>query len=122
MEQHVDPEEDLDGATKTLLQAQQRICISEGDPPMPASIENAICDMLQHLGAPGTLANGMNGCMSNYGTDIVNDNTRPDTFIMIGYFKAWSFKRECLNIDITYFNPSTYSHLHFAFAEIIKDY
>jgi GH18 family chitinase len=164
--------EDLDEFNKNtwgwagcdLLQAQQRICISEGDPPMPASIENAVCgpqvpgtekptngtelaDLnpcplnsccniwgqcgITHefctvtespTGAPGTSANGTTGCVSNCGTDIVNNDTPPDTFITIGYFEAWNFERECLNMDITYFDTSAYSHLHFAFAEITEDY
>ncbi|KAA8646796.1 uncharacterized protein ATNIH1004_005471 [Aspergillus tanneri] len=73
-------------------------------------------------GAPGTAANGTYGCISNCGTDIVNNDTPPDSFITIGYFEAWNFERECLNMDIAYFDTSAYSHLHFAFAEITEDY
>ncbi|KAL4997043.1 hypothetical protein BDV10DRAFT_186556 [Aspergillus recurvatus] len=147
-----------------LLQAQQRICISEGDPPMPASIENAVCGPqvpgterptngteLADLNpcplktccniwgtvryhsrvlhryritqwSPWYFGKWHEWCVSNCGTDIVNNDTPPDIFITIRYFEAWNFERECLNMDITYFDTSAYSHLHFAFAEITEDY
>ncbi|KAL4799251.1 hypothetical protein BDV19DRAFT_385501 [Aspergillus venezuelensis] len=146
------------------LPAQQRICLSKGDPPMPASIDNAVCgpqvpgtnkpgdgESLADLnpcplktccniwgqcgitddfctitesdtGAPGTSANGTNGCIANCGTDIINNDTPPNSFITVGYFEAWNFDRECLNMDITYFDSSGYTHLHFAFAEITENY
>ncbi|KAI3092753.1 CAZyme family GH18 [Penicillium roqueforti] len=147
-----------------ILQAQQRICLSEGDAPMPAIVDNAVCgpqvpgthkpaDMSKvadlnpcplkaccniwgqcgitdefctitesPTGAPGTAAKDTDGCISNCGTDIANNDSGPSEFISIGYFEAWNFERECLNMDITNFDSSTYTHLHFAFAEITSDY
>ncbi|KAH8430878.1 uncharacterized protein LDX57_008542 [Aspergillus melleus] len=147
------------------LQPQQRICLSESDPAMPESLDNAVCgpqvpgtkkpgkgtetDLADlnpcplksccniwgqcgitddfctvtesETGAPGTAAPGTYGCIFNCGTEIIQD-TPPDSFITIGYFEAWNFERECLNMDIDYFDISAYSHLHFAFAEITEDY
>ncbi|KAJ6151665.1 hypothetical protein N7470_006793 [Penicillium chermesinum] len=73
-------------------------------------------------GAPGTAKNGTNGCISNCGTDIVNNDDPPSEFLSIGYFEAFDQERECLNMDITNFDIGSYSHLHFAFASITTDY
>ncbi|KAL4765634.1 uncharacterized protein BDW70DRAFT_168842 [Aspergillus foveolatus] len=80
------------------------------DPPMPASIETAVCGpqvpgteqpndgtALADLNpcllktccniwgqcAPGTAANGTNGCISNCGTNIVNNDTPPETIFTL---------------------------------------
>ncbi|KAJ5121672.1 uncharacterized protein N7515_009633 [Penicillium bovifimosum] len=73
-------------------------------------------------GAPGTAKNGTNGCISNCGTDIVNNDDAPSDFLSVGYFEAFDQQRECLNMDITNFDTGSYSHLHFAFASITTDY
>ncbi|KAE8306364.1 hypothetical protein BDV41DRAFT_585895 [Aspergillus transmontanensis] len=73
-------------------------------------------------GAPGTAAPNTNGCISNCGTDIVNNNKGPDEFISIGYFEAWNAERGCLNMDVTSFDTAVHTHLHFAFAEITESY
>ena len=78
-------------------------------------------DTKSETGAPSTAAPGIYGCISDCGTNIVNNDSSPNSFITIGYFEAWNFKRECLNMDIIYFNTSVYSHLYFAFAKITKD-
>lgn len=147
-----------------LLQAQQQICLSKGNPPMPAIVDNAVCgpqvpgterpsddtDLADlnpcplktccniwgqcgitddfctitnsTTGAPGTAKNGTNGCISNCGTEIVKDDSPPKNFITIGYFEAWNYDRDCLHMDVTDFDTSAYSHLHFAFAEISDSY
>lgn len=146
------------------LQAQQRICLSKGDSPMPAVVDNAVCGpqvagtekptdgtklvdlnpcplkaccniwgqcgiiddfctvTKSPTGAPGTAKKGTDGCISHCGTDIVNNDDGPDQFIKIGYFEAWNNERDCLNMDVTSFDSSTYTHLHFAFAEITSSY
>lgn len=146
------------------LQTQQKICLSEGDPPMPAEVKNAVCGpqvsgtekptnvtKLADLnpcplnaccniwgqcgitsefctksesstGAPGTAKPGTNGCISNCGTEMVNDDEDPDEFISIGYFEAFNTERACLTMDIRDVDTSKYTHLHFAFAKITEDF
>ena len=70
-------------------------------------------------GAPGTARPGTAGCISNCGTDIVNNKQPPWFFFRVGYFEAWNVaERPCLHMDISQFNSSAYSHVHFAFATI----
>lgn len=73
-------------------------------------------------GAPGTAKNGTNGCISNGGTDIVNNDAEPDQFITIGCFEAWNQERGCLTMDVTSFDYAQYTRIHFAFAEITESY
>ncbi|KUI60668.1 Killer toxin subunits alpha/beta [Cytospora mali] len=145
------------------LQLDAIICLSTGDPPMPAVLAtaecgpqvsgtqrpsnwsdigllnpcplNACCDIWGECGitslyctasesttgAPGTAANGSNGCISNCGTDIVNNDDGPAELMRIGYFEAFGANRSCLNMDASQL-PSSYSHIHYAFGEISDDY
>lgn len=73
-------------------------------------------------GAPGTALPGTNGCISNCGTDIINNSNKPASFARVGYFEAWNANRPCLNMDISQFNPDWYTHVHFAFATITPDF
>ena len=52
-------------------------------------------------GAPGTAQPGTNGCISNCGTKITNNDDAPEEFRRVGYFEAWNTERKCLNMDIT---------------------
>lgn len=72
-------------------------------------------------GAPGTAAAGTNGCISNCGTDIVNNDAAPGEFYSIGYFESFGADRSCLNMDASLI-PSSYTHLHYAFGEISDNY
>ncbi|KAK4031213.1 glycoside hydrolase [Parachaetomium inaequale] len=138
------------------------ICISTGDPPMPAAVEGTVCgpqvpgstrpsswDQISSLnlcplnaccnkwgqcgitpefytpsqsstGAPGTSAPGQNGCISNCGTDIVN-NGSPGGSIRISYFEAFGVNRACLTMDASAI-PSGYTHMHYAFGGLSADY
>ncbi|KFY89077.1 hypothetical protein V500_05953 [Pseudogymnoascus sp. VKM F-4518 (FW-2643)] len=51
-------------------------------------------------GAPGTSAPGKNGCISNCGTDIVNNGSPPSTFINLAYFEAFNTDRWTLLIKV----------------------
>lgn len=145
------------------LQLGQVICLSSGDPPMPAQDPTAICgptmvgtkrpeswddisDMNQCLlnaccnvwgqcgtteefcvdttvnDIPGTREPGTNGCISNCGTDIVNNDVGPAKFARIGYFEGFNKARSCLTMDVTQFDTSVYTHIHFAFAIITPDF
>ncbi|GAQ05331.1 hypothetical protein ALT_2652 [Aspergillus lentulus] len=72
-------------------------------------------------GAPGTSAPGKNGCVSNCGRDIVNSGP-PDRTIHVAYFEAWNHKRKCLTMDVGQIDMDKYTHIHFAFADVTKDF
>ncbi|KAH8803575.1 hypothetical protein F5884DRAFT_509641 [Xylogone sp. PMI_703] len=72
-------------------------------------------------GAPGTAAAGTNGCISNCGTSIVNNNQAPANFIKVGYWEAFDVSRPCLQMSVSQI-PSGYSHIHFAFAGVTSDF
>lgn len=75
----------------------------------------------QSTGNPGT-SKGRNGCISNCGTTIVNNNKPPAEFRKIGYFEAWNKNRKCLRMDYTEVPPNEYTHIHFAFPDITTGY
>ncbi|OLN89004.1 Killer toxin subunits alpha/beta 6 [Colletotrichum chlorophyti] len=72
-------------------------------------------------GNPGTAEPGVHGCVSNCGMEIVNNKEAPSTFRKVGYFEAWNFNRKCLNMHVGRIDDS-YTHIHFSFGEISKDY
>ncbi|PYI16968.1 glycoside hydrolase, partial [Aspergillus violaceofuscus CBS 115571] len=74
-------------------------------------------------GAPGTAKNGTNGCISNCGTNITNNEDKPSQVRRIGYFEAWNLDRACLHMDISKFQGSDYyTHVHWAFANVTTDW
>lgn len=96
---------------------------------------NACCDIWGQCGTTdefctdttvdgrlGTAKPGTNGCISNCGTKIVNNNVKPDSFARIGYFEGWNKERDCLQMDATQLDSNHYSHIHFAFATISSDF
>jgi chitinase len=168
------------------LQADQNICLSTGNPPLPAAISNALCGpqvpgtvastngtALSQLnqcplnaccdifvrtisshtppypwnnyrinidlqgqcgispdfctpsnsstGAPGSAAPGQNGCISNCGTDIVNNDEGPESIFNIAYFEAFNLQRPCQNMGADEI-PTNFTHIHFAFANITSGY
>ncbi|KAL2784674.1 hypothetical protein BJX66DRAFT_348146 [Aspergillus keveii] len=148
----------------SALQPGQRICLSEGDPPMPAPLDNAVCgpqvpgterptdgtelkdlnpcpldvccnvwgqcgitddfcvEAPADTGAPGTSQPGANGCVSNCGMEITNNNAPPASFAHVAYFEAWNRERPCLHMDVTEIDTQKYTHIHFAFADITPDF
>ncbi|KAL5364727.1 putative glycosyl hydrolase, family 18 [Aspergillus floccosus] len=72
-------------------------------------------------GAPGTSAPGKNGCISNCGRDIVK-GPAPSKKIQVAYFEAWNHKRKCLTMDVDQIDTAKYTHIHFAFADVTKDF
>ncbi|GFG26431.1 killer toxin subunits alpha/beta [Aspergillus udagawae] len=72
-------------------------------------------------GAPGTSAPGKNGCVSNCGRDIVK-GPAPLRKIQVAYFEAWNYKRKCLTMDVGQIDTDKYTHIHFAFADVTKDF
>ncbi|KAK8004679.1 chitinase [Apiospora arundinis] len=73
-------------------------------------------------GNPGTSPKNENGCISNCGTDIVNKDSGPGSFISIGYYESWNWDRPCLNLRASSIDSSKYTHVHWAFATISSGY
>ncbi|KAK2762269.1 hypothetical protein FQN54_001279 [Arachnomyces sp. PD_36] len=144
------------------IQPGQKICVSDGEPPMPAYIKdaecgpqvpgtkkpdndtmidnlnecplNVCCNTWGHCGTdegfcidtsientPGTAEYGTNGCVSNCGLSIVNNNEPPAEFSRIAYFEAWNRERPCLHMDVTDIGDP-HTHIHFSFGHITEDY
>lgn len=76
-------------------------------------------------GAPGAFKAGTNGCISNCGTDIVNNDHAPAEFRRVGYFQGYNQARACLRMDATELEDismQTLTHVHFAFAGLTADF
>ncbi|OCK75262.1 glycoside hydrolase family 18 protein [Lepidopterella palustris CBS 459.81] len=73
-------------------------------------------------GAPGTATPGTNGCISNCGSDIVNNGSPPSSFMSVAYFEGFNDQRPCVNMDVSQIDTSKYTHVHFAFATITHDF
>jgi hypothetical protein len=80
------------------------------------------CTISNFGGNPGTALPGTNGCISKCGTEIVGNADPPTSFVRIGYFEGFNKERECLHMDISQMDFKKYTHIHFAFATISKDY
>ncbi|RKK87458.1 hypothetical protein BFJ68_g3196 [Fusarium oxysporum] len=75
------------------------------------------------LGAPGTAKPGTNGCISNCGTDVVNNKSPPSSFMSVGYFEAWNQDRPCLWMDVSELEKrSELTHVHFSFARLTDSF
>ena len=73
-------------------------------------------------GAPGTAKPGTNGCISNCGTDIVNNGEGPVTWMSIAYFEGFNGDRPCLRMDVSQVDKTKYNTIHFAFATLTSDF
>ncbi|KAH7239549.1 hypothetical protein BKA59DRAFT_495902 [Fusarium tricinctum] len=73
-----------------------------------------------NTGAPGTAKEGTNGYISNCGTKIVNSGGGGG--IKIGYFQGYGIGRPCLYQDASQIDTLKYTHLHFAFGTLTKEY
>ncbi|ETS82692.1 hypothetical protein PFICI_04568 [Pestalotiopsis fici W106-1] len=146
------------------LLADAKICLSEGDPPLPNAVANAecgptvpgtemptdgtaladlnpcplnaCCDIWGQCGItpqyctnttgpsgnPGTAPSDENGCISNCGTDIVNNSHNFTDKIYVGYYETWNWDRECLNMRAASIDTTQYTHIHWAFATISDDF
>ncbi|CAK7234837.1 hypothetical protein SBRCBS47491_009084 [Sporothrix bragantina] len=125
------------------LQLYQVICVSAGDPPMPAPVKNAQCGPQK----PGTQrpTNGtklqnlnpcpLNACCDDWGWcgttwQRLHEQLRHDGGELrakngsgdAGYFEDWNYNRACLFMSLADIDTSAYSHIHFAFGNISADY
>lgn len=136
------------------------MCISTGNPPLPASLNGSVCGPTktgtkppnsgQNLadlnpcplnaccniwgqcgispeyctaesgltGNPGTAPPNKNGCISNCGTDIVNNKAPPASFMNVGYYESWNMDRPCLTMKASSINTTLYTHTHWGFATV----
>ena len=76
---------------------------------------------ISSLGPPGTSEPGKNGCISNCGITTTNNGIAPKEFISIGYFEGWNKERPCLTMDVTQVG-SSFTHIHFAFADVMENF
>jgi chitinase len=72
-------------------------------------------------GAPGSAQPGTNSCISNCGTDIINNQNAPAAFAQVGYFEAWNQNRRCLTMDVDQI-PKGFTHIHFSFASLTSNF
>lgn len=68
-----------------------------------------------------SVATGENGCISNCGNKVANNEEGPDEFIKVAYFLGDNWNRPCLNLEANDI-PTDYAHIHFAFANLTSDY
>ncbi|KAK4194711.1 hypothetical protein QBC40DRAFT_290276 [Triangularia verruculosa] len=73
-------------------------------------------------GAPGAVVPGSNGCISNCNMEIMNNDSPPSTFRVIGYWEAWNKYRPCLHQKARQLDTEYYTHIHFAFGNITEDF
>ncbi|RDW74489.1 uncharacterized protein DSM5745_07151 [Aspergillus mulundensis] len=97
---------------------------------------NACCNTLGECGAtpeycvyeegptgnPGTAPQGKKGCISNCGMDIVDNSPPPGEFMRIGYYESFNLDRPCLNLLAAHINVNDYSHIHWGFASVSRDF
>ncbi|KAK3940475.1 killer toxin alpha/beta [Diplogelasinospora grovesii] len=67
---------------------------------------------------PGTAPPGQNGCVSNCGTDVVNNAQGPSEYMQIGYYESWNWDRDCLNYNSIDLSITQYTHAHWGFASV----
>ncbi|KAL7800674.1 glycoside hydrolase superfamily [Trichoderma afarasin] len=86
-------------------------------------IDSLFCNKAEGpTGNPGTAPPDSNGCISNCGTDIVNNNKPPSSgFQRIGYYEAFNWERPCLHMRSEMSNTQNYTHMHWAFGDVKSD-
>ncbi|KAL2846688.1 glycoside hydrolase [Aspergillus pseudoustus] len=149
------------------LQAYQAICLSDGTPPFPAPLDNAVCgpqvpgttqpnttvvadwaklnacplnaccdiwgqcgitpefctETESPTGNPGTAAVDTNGCISNCGIEITNNDEGPDEFGQVVYYLGSNVEdRECLTLEAWQISQGSITHLQFGFGTINDDW
>jgi hypothetical protein len=73
-------------------------------------------------GNPGTAPPNQSGCISNCGTNITNNAQGPSSQLAIGYYESWNWDRPCLNMRTASIGPFQYTHVHWGFGTIGKDF
>ena len=73
-------------------------------------------------GNPGTAPPGRNGCISNCGTNITNNDVGPASFMSVGYYESWNWDRPCLNMRVNSVPTDLYTHIHWGFGTITSTF
>ncbi|KAL4920724.1 glycoside hydrolase superfamily [Aspergillus aurantiobrunneus] len=73
-------------------------------------------------GNPGTAPPDRNGCISNCGLEILNNSIQPAEFLRIGYYESFNLHRPCLHLRAADIRVDDYTHIHWAFATIDRDF
>lgn len=71
---------------------------------------------------PDDVPAGSAGCISNCGTEIVNNDKGPDEFRKIAYFEAVNSERKCLYMNVEDVDSSYNTHLHFSFVDLTPEF
>ncbi|KAH8130894.1 hypothetical protein LI328DRAFT_150253 [Trichoderma asperelloides] len=71
-------------------------------------------------GAPGT-SGVKNGCIASCGRDIVKGSA-PQKTLRVAYFESWNGNRKCLAMDVNQIDTAKYTHIHWSFANVTKDF
>ncbi|KAL7785632.1 glycoside hydrolase family 18 protein [Trichoderma ceciliae] len=71
-------------------------------------------------GAPGT-SGVQNGCIASCGRDIVKGDP-PEKTLRVAYFESWNGNRKCLTMDVDQIDTDKYTHIHWSFANVTKDF
>jgi GH18 family chitinase len=53
--------------------------------------------------------------------EITNNDQGPASNIVLGYFEAWNFNRDCLHMDVTQMSKKI-THVHFSFADVTSSF
>ncbi|KAG2172398.1 hypothetical protein INT43_004940 [Umbelopsis isabellina] len=64
---------------------------------------------------------GVSGCQDNCDISYVKGSA-PANFVKVGYYETWNQKWPCLNTRIRDIDLSSYTHVHYSFADILPDY
>lgn len=89
---------------------------------------NACCSQFGYCGTTAEFCEvtgdvlGVSGCVSNCGRGITNNREPPAEFISIGYFESWNQDRACLTMGIDEIDTDKFTHVHFAFGNITRDF
>ena len=59
--------------------------------------------------------------ISSCGRKIVKGDP-PEKTIRVAYFESWNTNRKCLNMDVNQIDTDKYTHIHWSFANVTKDF
>ncbi|KAJ3471898.1 hypothetical protein MRS44_001997 [Fusarium solani] len=107
------------------LVPKQHMCCSKGDLPnlRPPKNSNSSCHtykVQENDNAPKTAKENTKGYISNYSTKIIKGSG--DGSVLVRYFQGYGMSRDYHYQDASQIDTSKYTHLHFAFGTLTKDF
>ncbi|KAF4156615.1 hypothetical protein CNMCM6069_006513 [Aspergillus lentulus] len=99
-----------------ILPLNFKLCVSSGSPPMPAPVPNAICGPT----VPGTNEPAK-------GAELSTLNPCPlkcpsQRLALLALLRPAKMAGKCLTMDVGQIDTDKYTHIHFAFADVTKDF